>query len=279
MLNNRLDELRNSENPPFVYGYSFHGGTWADTKDAYQSFAMTSPDGQLKALKTLLEENERVRKFGFGEAEFNRAKKDILARFEKSFKDKDKTESNRLLGEYIRNFLVNEPMPGIEWEFNFYKAQLPTITLEEVNQLISSYIKDTNRVIVLTGPDKEDLKTVTEQEVLDLLASVKNTDLKPYEDKEVASSLITTLLPEGTIVKEETNATLNTTTLTLSNGATVTYKKTDFKNDEILFDGFSFGGTSLYSDQDYKATVFANNGLTEAGVNGFDKVEYEFPKI
>ncbi|MDA0177100.1 insulinase family protein [Mesoflavibacter profundi] len=273
MLNNRLDELRNSENPPFVYGYSFHGGTWADTKDAYQSFAMTSPDGQLKALKTLLEENERVRKFGFGEAEFNRAKKDILARFEKSFKDKDKTESNRLLGEYIRNFLVNEPMPGIEWEFNFYKAQLPTITLEEVNQLISSYIKDTNRVIVLTGPDKEDLKTVTEQEVLDLLASVKNTDLKPYEDKEVASSLITTLLPEGTIVKEETNTTLNTTTLTLSNGATVTYKKTDFKNDEILFDGFSFGGTSLYSDQDYKATVFANNGLTEAGVNGFDKVE------
>lgn len=273
MINNRLDELRNSENPPFVYGYSFHGGTWADTKDAYQSFAMTSPDGQLKALKVLLEENERVKKYGFGKGEFERAKKDLIARLEKSFKDKDKTESNRVLGEYIRNFLVNEPMPGIEWEYNFHKEQLPTIKLNEVNQLISDYIKDTNRVVVLTGPDKEDIKKVTEKEVRDLLETVKNEDIKPYEDKEVASSLITNLPPKGSIVKETQNNKLGTTTLTLSNGATVTYKKTDFKNDEILFDAFSFGGSSLYSNEDYLETVFANNGLTDAGVNGFSKVD------
>ena len=273
MINNRLDELRNSENPPFVYGYSFHGGTWADTKDAYQSFAMTSPDGQLKALKVLLEENERVKKYGFGQGEFERAKKDLIARLEKSFKDKDKTESNRVLGEYIRNFLVNEPMPGIEWEYNFHKEQLPTIKLDEVNQLISDYIKDTNRVVVLTGPDKEDIKKVTEKEVRDLLETVKNEDIKPYEDKEVASSLITNLPPKGSIVKETQNNKLGTTTLTLSNGATVTYKKTDFKNDEILFDAFSFGGSSLYSNEDYLETVFANNGLTDAGVNGFSKVD------
>ena len=273
MINNRLDELRNSENPPFVYGYSFHGGTWSDTKDAYQSFAMTSPDGQLKALKTLLEENERVKKYGFGKGEFERAKKDLIAGLEKSFKDKDKTESRRIVGEYIRNFLVNEPMPGIEWEYNFHKQQLPTIKLEEVNQLITNYIKDTNRVIVLTGPEKESLKTVTEKEVIDLLDTIKNEDIKPYEDKEVASSLITKLPPKGSIVNQTQNDKLGTTTLTLSNGATVTYKKTDFKNDEILFDAFSYGGSSLYSDEDYLETVFANNGLTEAGVNGFNKVD------
>lgn len=273
MINNRLDELRNSENPPFVYGFSYHGGTWGKTKEAYQSFAMTSPDGQLKALKALLEENERVRKYGFGEGELERAKKDILARMEKSFKDKDKTESSRIVGEFIRHFLSNEPMPGIEWEFNFYKEQLPTIQIQEINKLISDYIKETNRVVVLTGPEKEGLEKVTEQQVRQLLETVKTADLKPYEDKEVASSLISDLPPKGKIIKESSNEKLGTTTLTLSNGATVTYKTTDFKNDEILFDGFSFGGTSLYSDEDYLATTFANGGLTEAGVNGFDKVE------
>ena len=273
MLNNRLDELRNSENPPFVYGYTYHGGTWARTKEAYQSFAMTSATGQLNALKTLLEENERVRKFGFNQGEFERAKKDILARLEKSFKDKDKTKSNRIIGEYVRNFLTNEPMPGIEWEFNFHKEQLPTIQLNEVNNLISSYIKEDNRVVVITGPEKEGITKVTEQQVTDLLNSVKNTELKPYEDEAVATSLITNLPAKGSISNSVSNEKLGTTTFTLSNGASVTYKKTDFKNDEILFEAFSFGGSSLYTNEELLATTFANGGLSEAGVNGFNKVD------
>ena len=272
MINNRLEELTNGENPPFIYGYSFHGGTWSRTKEAYQSFAMTSETGQLTALKTLLEENERVRRFGFFEGEFERAKKEILSRFEKSYKDRDKMESNRVIGEYVRHFLENEPMPGIEWEFNFYTEQLPTITLDEVNALIDNYITEENRVIVLTGPEKEGLAKVTEAEVKALLEAVKTADLKPYEDKAVASSLITTLPAPGSIVDYKIDEVLGTKTLILSNGATITYKITDFKNDEVLFDAYSYGGNSLYTDEEYIATAHANGGLTEAGVNNFDKV-------
>ncbi len=273
MINNRLDELRNSANPPFVYGFSYHGGTYARSKEAYQSFAMTSESGQLNALKTLLEENERVRKFGFYEGEFERAKKDILANYEKSFKDKGKTESNRMIGEFVQHYLEQVPMPGIEWEYNFQKENMPNITLKEVNALIKDYIKEENRVVVLTGPEKEGLTKVTEAEVRELLNSVKNEDLKPYEDKAVAASLITDLPAKGSIAEYKKDDVLGTTTLTLSNGATVTYKVTDFKNDEILFDAFSYGGNSLYSLEDYKASAYANGGLAEAGVNGIDKVE------
>ena len=84
MINNRLGELRNAEQPPFVYGSSYHGGTWARTKEAYQSIAMSSPTGQLEALRTLLEENEKVKRFGFNKGEFERAKKSILSRYEKN---------------------------------------------------------------------------------------------------------------------------------------------------------------------------------------------------
>ncbi|WP_323788662.1 insulinase family protein [Psychroserpens sp.] len=273
MINNRLNELRNSENPPFVFGSSGYGGTYARTKNAYQSFAMCSESGQMKALETLLEENERVRQHGFFNGELERAKKDIVARMEKLFKDSDKMESNRVVGEYVRHFLENEPMPGIEWEYNFYKQQLPSVGLDEINALISSYIKDDNRVIVLTGPEKEGMTKITEAEVRSLLENVKNSKLEPYEDKAVAESLITTLPTMGTIKDYKTDDTLGTTTLTLSNGAKVTYKVTDFKNDEVLFDSFSFGGTSLYTDEEYLATVNANGGLAEAGVNGFNKTE------
>lgn len=270
MINNRLDELRNSENPPFVFGFSYYGGTFARTKNAYQSSAMVDASGQLNALKTLLEENERVKRYGFYEGEFERAKKDLIANYERAYKDRDKTESNRIVGQYVNNFLEKTPIPGIEWSFEMLNTLLPNIKVEEVNQLITEYIKDENRVIILTGPEKEGLTDVTEQEVKDLLASLSDADIKPYEDEAVASALMTKLPAKGKVADYKVNDQLDTKTLILSNGAKVTYKITDFKNDEILFDAFSYGGSSLYSDEDFLATANANGGLTEAGVNGFN---------
>lgn len=268
MINNRLEELRNSPNPPFVFGFSYYGGTLARTKNAYQSFAQVSPEGQMAGLRAILEENERVKRFGFQQAEFERAKKSLLARLEKEYNDRDKIESNRLVGQYIYHYLENNPIPGIAWQYDMTKRLLPTIQLEEVSALIKGFLHDDNRVIVLTGPEKEGLQQVTEQEVRSLLETIKTAEIAPYQDEAVRSELIESMPAPGSIVSSETNPDLGITTLTLSNGARVSYKKTDFKNDEVLFQAFSPGGTSLYSDEDYIATAFANNGLAEAGIGG-----------
>lgn len=265
MLNNRLDELRNGENPPFIFGFSYHGGTYARNREAYQSVANTSADGQLKGLEALLEESERVKRYGFTSGELERAKKNVLSRLEKSYNDRDKNESGRIISAYINHFLDKSPIPGIVWTFEMNKKLLPTINLEEVNKVIQNFIHDDNRVIIITGPKK----VVTDQQVLDALNNVKTKELKPYEDKEVAASLITDLPTMGKIVSAFKNDELGTKTFVLENGAKITYKKTDFKNDEILFTAFSFGGTSLYSDDELKATSFANGALTDAGVNGY----------
>jgi zinc protease len=268
LINNRLGELRNSANPPFVFGFSYYGGTFARTKNAYQSIANTSPEGQLQGLRAILEENERVKRFGFQKGEFERAKKSLLARLEKQFNDRDKLESNRIVGSYVSNYLDNNPIPGIEWSFDMTKKLLPTIQLEEIGALINDFLHDDNRVIVITGPEKEGLKQVTEDEVKALLKEVETGDIVGYEDEAVRNELIEKMPVSGDITKTNSNSNLGTTTLVLSNGATLTYKKTDFKNDEVLFSAYSPGGTSLYSDADYIATSFANGGLSQAGIGG-----------
>jgi len=267
MINNRLNELANSPTPPFTYGYSYHGGTWARTKEAYQSFAMSQEDKQVSALKVLVTENERVKKFGFTQGELDRAKSEIIAGIESDYNDRDKTESRRFVGEYQSHFLEKEPAPGIEWTYNATKKLLPAIELKDVNGLIKDYIKEDNRVVILTGPEKDGLKKPTEQEVLGAL-KVNDAEITPYTDTEVASSLLRKELKPGTIVKKEKNDKIGTTTLFLSNGAKVTYKKTDFKNDEILMDAVSLGGTNLYTADELKKTQFANGGLTQAGFSG-----------
>lgn len=271
MLNQRLTELTREENPPFIYGYSGHGGTWAKSKQAYQSVALTSETGQLAALKTLAVENERVLRFGFNISELERAKKSMLKSMEHAFAEKDKTKSDRYASEYIQHFLNQDPTPGIKWELETLKLLLPEINIDDCNQLIKKYIHNNNRVIVITGPEKKELKEISETDVLATLKSVKNTDIKPYKDATFEQGLMKKMPIKGSISNIVHDTVLNTTILTLSNGVKVTYKKTDFKNNEILFSAFKFGGTSLYTDEEYKKTTLALSALKNSGLNGYSK--------
>lgn len=266
MLGKRLRELANSPTPPFTVGSSSHGGM-VRTKQVYQSFAMAQEGEQLKALKTLVDENNRVKKYGFTQGELDRAKTEFLNYVEMAYNEKDKTNSASFVGQYQSYFLSQEPAPGMEWMSDAVKKLMPQITLNDINALIKDYIKDDNRVVVITGPEKDGLKKVTEQEVLAVINSASD-DIKPYDEGVIATSLLKKDVKAGSIKKKESNAKLGTTTLLLSNGAKVTYKKTDFKNDEVLFEAVSFGGTNLYTNEEAKNTSWATNGLTDAGFSG-----------
>ncbi|MEL1243587.1 insulinase family protein [Flavobacterium sp. DGU11] len=267
MLNNRLRELANSPTPPFTFGMSYHAGIGARTKEGYQARAMTAEGKQLEALKVLLDESRRVQKYGFSESELERAKTDILARLERGYNERDKTMSAAYVGQYQSNFLTKSPAPGIEWTFDAMKKMLPSVKLANINSLINGYMKEDNRVVVITGPEKEGVVMPAEKEVLAVLNS-SGENLKPYDEGTKATSLLRNEVKPGTITKKESNAKLGTTTLTLSNGVKVTYKKTDFKNNEILMEAVSFGGTNMYTVDEMKKTEWADRGLTDAGFSG-----------
>jgi zinc protease len=267
MLNTRLDELVNTATPPFTYGYSFHGATFARTKEAYQSFAMVQEDKQISALKVLVTENERAKKFGFTQNELDRAKSDYISRYENAFNDRDKTESDQFVQEFQNNFLEKNQVAGIEWEYTAVKQILPNINLQEVNDFIKGFVKEDNRVVIITAPEKQGLKKVTEDEVLGAI-NVNSAEITAYKDSETAKSLLRNEVKSGIVLKKENNTKIGTTTLFLSNGAKVIYKKTDFKNDEILMEAISFGGTNMYTNSDIKKVQFANPALTEAGFSG-----------
>ncbi|MCL6460717.1 MAG: insulinase family protein [Flavobacterium micromati] len=267
ILNARLTELTNSAEPPFTYGSSFYGGTFARNKKGFQSVAMTREDKQLSALKVLITENERVKQFGFTQTELDRAKKQFLAAIETAYTDKDKMDSENFVNDYQANFLENEPIPGIEWTYETIQLLMPLINLVDVNSLMKEYIKQDNRVVILTGPDKEGLDKVTERQVLDVFKSDFSA-LAPYQDEIAVASLLRNEVKPGSIVTRENNQKLGTKTLIMSNGVRVTYKKTDFKNDEILFEAISFGGSNRYSNDEMKKVQYANGALTEAGFSG-----------
>lgn len=271
MLNNRVRELVDSNNPPFTFGSVYYGGTWARSKEALQGFAMTEAGKQKKGLEVLLLELERAKKFGFSNEELERAKKQFLSRMEKAFNDKDKTESRRIVGEYVRNFLEKEPVPGIDWEYNTSKSVMPMLPVQAINQVYKQLVFDDNRAYIITGPDKKDIKQPTKNEILAVAKDISTREIKPYKQSEQIKELIVNKPVAGSITSESKNDALGTNTLTLSNGVKVTYKITDFKDDEILFRAVSKGGSSLLNTEDYNKTKWAFGMLDQAGFNNFKK--------
>ncbi len=273
MLNARLDEIRNSANPPFSYAGGYYGRFAAKTKNAFQMYAVTSETGQLEGLETLLKEAQRVKHHGFTESELDRAKRSMLASIEKAYNEREKSQSRGFASELIRNYLENEPAPGITWEYEKHQVLVPDIQLEEVNALINNFISNENRVVVFLGQEKEGLEKVAEESIRKVLDEMDKIKPEPYEEEELASSLIETPPSPGKIINTEVNEAQDFKTITLSNGMRISYKVTDFKNDEILMRGFSYGGTSTFTDEEYFKTHLGIGAVFSSGVGNFSEVD------
>ena len=142
MPNQWLDRLKTGADPPFLYSAAQFGYLLGiREKSALQLFGVVSETGLDKGIKALITENERAAQYGFTAGELEREKKQFYSSYENAYKERDKTESAQLAAEYIRNYLTDEPIPGIEYEFNFVKTYLDSISLDEVNLLAQKMIK------------------------------------------------------------------------------------------------------------------------------------------
>ncbi|HMG90395.1 MAG TPA: insulinase family protein [Chryseolinea sp.] len=274
MLGQRMQELTQKAEPPFVFGGSNVGG-WARGFEAYQSFAYLGKGGVEPAVNALIQENERARKFGFTASELDRVKKQLMKNIERSYNERDKTESQQIVEEYIRNFLDKEPIPGIENEFKYYKNFLEGITLEEVNQLAVKTIPAVTdpKLVILTGPENSDFKMPTSVELLALSEAAGKAELTAYEEKAVAATIMEKAPAPGTVTAEKENKELGVTELTLSNGIKVLLKPTDFKNDQVVMNASRFGGQYLFDPKERFNAEFAATVVTQMGVAQFSPVD------
>ena len=276
MMSARFSELMKQANPPFLQAGSSIGGFLAGL-DVASTVVYAKPGELERGLKAALSEAERVKLFGFTQTELDRAKQSYLSSMEAAFKERDKTSSENYVQEYVRLFLEGEASPGIAYEYNFAKEVTPGIILAEVNALAKKYLVDQNRDVLIMAPESEAAKLPSEATVNQWIAEVKSSDLTAYVDQVSDKPLLAQKPVAGKVVSEKKIEAIGVTELTLSNGVKVVLKPTDFKNDEIAFNAFSPGGTSLYSDADYQSALYASAIVARGGVGEFNSIQ--LPKL
>ena len=270
MLNNRLQEISRKSTSPFVFAMVNEGSFLGKTR-AFTMVAVAKNNKILETEKVLLAEMYRVKQHGFTKTELERAKKESIRSMEQAQTEKDKTESKNYAFEYMRNFMDNESIPGIDKEVELYKLWLPGINIDTVNQLVDFFIKPDNNAIAVSVPKKEGIKIPTKNEVLGILNETSKQKFDPYVDLVSNKPLMSKIPAPGKIISEKKYDDIGATEWTLSNGVKVLLKPTTFKNDEITMYAYSPGGYSIYGEEAFRDASMAASVINSSGISDMNE--------
>lgn len=274
MLNQRLSELRQRADPPFLSASSSQGRLNRG-KGAYILGSSVEDGGIPLGLETILTEGERVAQHGFTGAELERVKVSALRSMERSYQGRETRSSSSFVGGYIDNFLHGSQIADIGFRYQLYQRFVPEITLQEVNGLAREWITAKNRVVMVNAPEKEGLHTPTEEELTAVFETVNAEELEPYTETIGEEPLLPDLPEPGAIVSERVMDTVGVTEWELSNGVRVALKPTDFADDQILFRAFSPGGNSLVDDEDFIPVASAGSIVNGSGLGSFNPIDLQ----
>ncbi len=270
MLSSRIQELTQKADPPFQFGYAGYGG-FLGNLDAFTSYVVAKGGNVEKGMKAILEETERAKKFGFMASEFARAKTSYMVGQERAYKEKDKTDSEQLAEGLVGAFTEDENLTSPDFSYEFTKKYLDGIKLEEVNALGNVLITKENRAVILMAPEKDKAILPTEAQIREWL-NTAGSNVTAYVDNTIDKPLIAKL-PTGTkITATKQIPEVGVTEYTFANGVKAVLKPTDFKNDEIMFGAYSFGGTNLYADKDADNARLASTIASVGGLGEFSAV-------
>jgi zinc protease len=273
MLNNRLEEISQKPDAPFLGADASRGSFVGRTTDAFTLSANVKDGGIERGLEALLTEARRVDEFGFLQSELDRAKENMLRGYERAYAERDKTQSAAFVEEYIGNYLTGEAIPGIAYEYKLAQELVPTIKLADVNKLASGWITDSNRVIIAQSPQKEGVKIPTRAELLAVFDRAAREQVTAYTETVSGAALLEREPTPGKIVSSRAVPNVGVAVWTLSNGARVLVKPTDFKADEVLFGASSPGGTSLAPDSAFMSAALASQIASLSGLGNFSLVD------
>ena len=271
MMSQRISELLQKGEPPFVAGNVVRTSLNRNY-DLTMISVLAKTNEEALALRKILEEAERARRFGFTNGELERAKVHYLNRMENRVKEKDKITNDQYANEYQAHFLDKNAFMDIEVEYQLMQGLFNTITLEDFSSRLAGWFSEKNNVLVITGPDSEDVHHLSEAEATQIIEDVRSEELEPYAEEEIASSLIDEDIQGGKLISEKKIPAMDAEEWTLSNGAKVVYRFADYEKDNISFRAYSPGGSSLYANEFVPSMDMLPNLVPFYGVGDYDQM-------
>ncbi|MDE6330289.1 MAG: insulinase family protein [Muribaculaceae bacterium] len=273
LINNRLKEYAENPDCKYVYaGVNFGDFYVSKTKGSFTVRVIAKSDAK-EAMSDAMAIVSRACQTGFTDSELERVDSELLSSYEKLYNERDKTSTESLAKELIRHFIDNDPMPGIETEYNLVNQLLPMFPAEAVNAMVKGLLTPENEVIVVAQPQKEGSVLPEKETMLAALQEVLNAQYTAYVDEQITDPLIAKLPKSGKVKSQTENAEFGTTEFMLSNGVKVVVKPTDFAADEVSFMMWREGGKVNYPVAQAYNVQALDDAYEQSNLGTFDPVK------
>lgn len=274
-INERLSEMSRKADCPFnsaSVGYDNY--LVSKQADAFTVTVVPKPTRDVEAFRVVMQEVERAARHGITGTELYRVKENILSSMEATYNNREKQKHNFYTHQYVRHFLEGNAIPDLETEYQLYKTLTQQIPLEAINAQLKEYTAkvDTNFVVLAIYPEKEGVYVPTVDELRQAVAEARATKLEAYVDN-VKNEPLIAKLPKVGKVKKSSVAPFGYTKLTLSNGANIYYKVTDFNASQVLLHANSFGGSYKFADKDVLNGKLVDDVMGSVGLGNFTSSE------
>jgi len=274
IMKERFNDITSKPGAPFI-GASLGIGDLCETCEAVFGNVSCKDGEAISAFKSFLTEVEKMKKFGFTEAEVQRAKDNILRSYEKKVEGADTRKNSEFIDLYIDNFFDNEPYLTPETANQLATMLCSQVNAQLLNQVVAQIIPSNNMVIVYSAPEKEGLSHPTEADFLAAIAEVESSEIAANAEEKANEPLLDPASLKGSAVKKETKTVYGATEWTLKNGVKAVVLPTDYKKDQVLISLWLNGGQTLIATEDLPSfednvwTLFQRN----SGVSKFTSTQ------
>ena len=245
----RFEDITTKPTAPFLNA-SLGCGKICETCEVVFGDVAFKDNEALSAFESFYTEIEKMKRFGFTEAEVKRAKDELISQYEKRAEGADTRKNAEFIGPIIQNFFNNTPFMEPATEAQLAKQLLQALPAQVFSQTAGQLITDENLVIIYNGPKKEGLENPTEAQLLDVIAKVKASDIAANAEEQVESEFVNPASLKGSKVKKTRKLVHGFTEWTLANGVKVAWLPTDYKKDQVLIRLVKDGGSSLIPTED-----------------------------
>jgi zinc protease len=249
VMNERFQEITSKSDAPFLNG-ALMCSRICETCDVVLG-DVAFKEGQVEpALKAFYTEVEKMKRYGFSDAEVQRAKDDILSRYERRASAADSRKNSEFIQPLISNFFNNTPYMEPATEYQLAKSIMQMVPAAAINQVVGQLITDENMVVLYNGPKKEGLADPTEEQLLGIISAVKASEIAANAEEKIETEFVNPASLKGGKVKKTAQLVKGITEWTLSNGVKVAFLPTEYKKDQVLIRLVMDGGQSLISTAD-----------------------------
>src|SRR5690606_5738221 len=241
--------------------------------DLFGVSAQVKEGEPLASLEALLVELARVERHGFTEAEGARELPDYARNRDRRVEIERTRDGRVIAAELAGAFVRGSVVPSAELVQSLGQRLIGEITAAEVSAVAREWLREREALLSVSGPARDQLPK--DEQMLALQRDVGARAVEPDVEPGPAAELMASLPEPGRVVAEEHVPELDVTVWTLSNGARVVLKPTDFAADQILGRAVSLGGHARASREDFESARFAAQIVDASGLGSLDRQAVE----